>query len=58
MPFGGFFYRDESHRDIVHFNHQAREHQFMQALEILCRTQPERSEKALWESAMRRYGDY
>ena len=58
LPFGGFFYRDESHCDIVHFNHQAREHQFMQALEILCRTQPERSEKALWESAMRRYGDY
>lgn len=54
----GFFYRDESHRTIVHFNHQAREHQFMQALEALCRTQPESEERSCWESAMRRYGDY
>lgn len=54
----GFFYRDESRRSIVHFNHQAREHQFMQALEALCRTQPGSEERPLWEAAMRRYGDY
>lgn len=58
LPFGGFFCRDENRRDIVHFNHQAREHQFMQALEGLCRTQPDRPERPLWEAAMRRYGDY
>lgn len=54
----GFFYRDESHKVIVHFNHQSREYQFMQALEALCRTQPGAAEKPQWEQAMRRYGEY
>lgn len=54
----GFFYRDETHKTIVHFNHQSREHQFMQALEALCRTQPHDPEKEKWEQAMRRYGAY
>lgn len=54
----GFFYRDESHATIVHFNHQAREHQFMQALAALCRSQPQAADRPLWEGAMRRYGDY
>lgn len=58
LPFSGFFYRDESHKTIVHFNHQAREHQFIQALEALCRTQPEASEREAWEKGMRRYGEY
>lgn len=57
-PLAGFFYRDESRRVIVHFNHQSREHQFMQALEALCRTQPEATERAEWERAMRLYGEY
>lgn len=57
-PIAGFFYRDQSHKTIVHFNHQSREHQFMQALERLCRTQPEAPEKEKWEQAMRRYGEY
>ncbi len=54
----GFFCRDESHQTIVHFNHQAREHQFMQALEAICRTQPAAEERPLWEAAMERYGGY
>ena len=58
MPVRGFFYRDESHRQIVHFNHQAREHQFLQALEALCVSQPDHPEKPGWENAMRLYGDY
>ncbi|MBD5152106.1 MAG: glycoside hydrolase [Oscillibacter sp.] len=57
-PLSGFFYRDESHRTIVHFNHQSREHQFMQALEALCRTQPAAHERGDWEVAMRLYGGY
>lgn len=57
-PIPGFFYRDETHRTIVHFNHQSREHQFMQALEALCRTQPEASERKNWEEAMGLYGGY
>ena len=58
MGLTGFFYRDESHRVIVHFNHQSREQQFMQALEALCRTQPEAAERPAWERAMRLYGGY
>lgn len=57
-PLKGFFYRDESHKTIVHFNHQSREQQFMQALEALCRTQPESPQKPRWEQAMRWYGEY
>ncbi len=57
-PLKGFFYRDETHSTIVHFNHQAREHQFMQALESLCRSQPEAEERPCWENSMQLYGDY
>lgn len=58
IPLHGFFYRDESHRTIVHFNHQSREHQFMQALDALCRSQPNAAELPRWEQAMRLYGEY
>ncbi len=58
IPLKGYFYRDESHRAIVHFNHQSREYQFVQALELLCRTQPEAAEKPGWENAMKLYGQY
>ena len=57
-PAAGFFYRDESHKTIVHFNHQAREHQFLQALDMLCRTQPNAPEKSQWEQSMGLYGQY
>ena len=43
---------------IVHFNHQSLEQQFVQALEALCRTQPEAAERPAWERAMRLYGGY
>lgn len=58
VPTAGFFYRDETHKSIVHFNHQSREHQFMQALERLCTTQPDAPEKPRWEKAMGLYGHY
>ena len=54
----GFFYRDESHKTPVHFNHQSREHQFMQALAALCESQPHHPDLPVWEAAMRRYGEY
>ncbi|MDO5399628.1 MAG: glycoside hydrolase family 9 protein [Eubacteriales bacterium] len=54
----GFFYRDESHRAIVHFNHQSREYQFVQALDALCRTQPQARALSRWERAMELYGQY
>lgn len=40
----GFFYRDESHKAIVHFTHQGRDHSFVQAIEMLCRAFPEAEE--------------
>lgn len=58
LPFTGFFYRDESHQAIVHFNHQSREQQFAQALTSLCETQPDAPQAPRWREAMRRYGDY
>lgn len=58
LPFTGFFYRDETHSAIVHFNHQSREHQFMQALEAACTALPDAKEKPQWEKCMRRYGEY
>lgn len=58
LPFTGFFYRDERKKSIVHFNHQSREHQFMQALELLCRTQPSHPDRPKWEEAMERYAGY
>lgn len=58
LPIKGFFYRDETHKTPVHFNHQAREYQFVQALAALCRTQPQAKEKPQWEDAMKMYGSY
>ena len=58
LPFAGFFYRDETHRTPVHFNHQAREHQFPEAFAALCRTFPDSQEKESWEAVLFRYGRY
>lgn len=58
IPLRGFFYRDETHRTIVHFTHQGRDHSFVQALEMLCRAFPEAVEKPEWENGMRLYGEY
>ncbi|KAA6319067.1 hypothetical protein EZS27_030996, partial [termite gut metagenome] len=37
----GFFYRDLDKKSIVHFNHQSRDQVYMQALTLLCETQPQ-----------------
>ena len=58
LPFTGFFYRDETKKHIVHFNHQAREHLFMQALDAVCRSLKGNAHLAHWEQAMKRYGSY
>ena len=58
VPMKGFFYRDESHKAIVHFTHQGRDHSFVQAIEMLCRAFPEAEEKPAWEKSLRLYGDY
>lgn len=58
LPFNGFFYRDESHQAIVHFNHQSREHQFMQALTLLVKLNPYHAEADSWRAAITRYAEY
>ena len=58
FPFAGFFYRDETHRTPVHFNHQAREHQFPEAFAALLGTFPDAPERKRWEAVLARYGGY
>ena len=58
IPLKGFFYRTPEKKTIVHFNHQSREQIFMQALEALCRSQPDNPRRIAWENSMRMYGDY
>lgn len=58
VPMRGFFYRDETHRTIVHYSHQGREHSFVQALEALCRAFPDSLYKCGWENGMKLYGEY
>ena len=54
----GFFYRDKSHRTIVHFTHQGRDYSFVQALKALCLALPDSNKRSQWEEEMRLYGDY
>lgn len=54
----GMFYRDETHHVFVHFNHQARENYFADALAELMTSQPNNKEFAQWQQAANDYGDY
>lgn len=54
----GFFYRDKSKKSIVHYIHQSREQVYMQAMEILCQTQPNHPDYDLWVESIKLYGDY
>jgi len=58
LPFQGFFYREPEKRTIVHFNHQSRDHLFALTLISLLQTQPEAEGHSIWESALRKLGDY
>ncbi|OQY93683.1 MAG: glycosyl hydrolase family 9 [Sphingobacteriales bacterium UTBCD1] len=54
----GFFYRDLNKLSIVHYTHQSRDQYYMQALVMLCETQPDHPDYKKWEAAIRLYGDY
>lgn len=58
LPFSGFFYRDETKKVIVHFNHQSRDYIFCQALAALLDTQKTSEYRSLWEDGLRLYGGY
>jgi hypothetical protein len=54
----GFFYRDTSRKSIVHYIHQSREQTYMQAMSLLCETQPGHPDYKSWAESIRLYGDY
>ncbi len=54
----GFFYRDKTRQGIVHYNHQSREQVYMQAMILLCETQPAHADYNRWMQSIRLYGDY
>ncbi|MDR2806075.1 MAG: glycoside hydrolase family 9 protein [Dysgonamonadaceae bacterium] len=54
----GFFYRNLSRQSIVHYVHQSREQIYMQALTLLCETQPQHPDYRQWVESIRLYGDY
>ncbi|MCD8080056.1 MAG: glycoside hydrolase family 9 protein [Bacteroides sp.] len=54
----GFFYRDKTRRSIVHYIHQSREQVFMQAMTLLCETQPGHPDYPQWRESIRLYGGY
>lgn len=54
----GFFYRDTNRQSIVHYIHQSREQVYMQAMNLLCETQPEHPDYPQWARSIRLYGDY
>lgn len=58
VDLSGFFYRDLSHKQAVHYIHQSRDQIYMQALDALCATQPEHPDYAAWHAAVERYGSY
>ncbi|WP_339320473.1 glycoside hydrolase family 9 protein [Paenibacillus sp. FSL R10-2734] len=56
--FLGFFYRNTDKKVIQHFNHQAREHLYLQALVSVHETQPNHGEAADWLQSIQAYGLY
>ncbi|MBQ8502504.1 MAG: glycoside hydrolase family 9 protein [Bacteroides sp.] len=54
----GFFYRDLRKQSIVHYIHQSREQVYMQAMALLCETQPQHPDYDKWANSIRLYGNY
>jgi hypothetical protein len=54
----GFFYRDLAKKSIVHYNHQSRDQVYMQALTLLCETQPDHPDFKRWDAAIRLHAGY
>lgn len=54
----GFFYRDKARQSIVHYNHQSREQVYMQAMILLCETQPNHPDYGRWIESINLYSNY
>ncbi len=57
-PVRGFFYRDDTKKTIVHFNHQARYECFTECFTEALRVLPDHAENARWRQALALYGEY
>ena len=55
---GGFFWRDQTKRVPVHFNHQARDQIFAQMLSALITALPDHPDAQTWRDAAERHGGY
>ena len=54
----GFFYRDESHKRLIHHNHQARDHLPALALIELIKALPNDPVCAKWKKSVKLFGNY
>ena len=54
----GFFYRDESHKRLIHHTHQAREHLPVLALIELIKALPNDPVCAQWKKSVKLFGNY
>lgn len=54
----GFFYRDESHKRLIHYNHQAREHLPVLALTELIKALPDDPACVEWKRHIKLFGEY
>lgn len=54
----GFFYRDESHKRLIHYNHQAREHLPVLALTELIKALPGNPACVEWKRSVKLFGEY
>lgn len=57
-PIKGFFYRDTTRRVAVHYNHQSRDQFYIQAITLLCETQPAHLDYPRWSQSIALYGQY
>lgn len=58
IPLTGFFYRDEEHTQIQHYNHRSHEHEPIKALQLLCKTLPNHPNWSKWYFSVLLYSQY
>ncbi|WP_127532837.1 glycoside hydrolase family 9 protein [Paenibacillus kobensis] len=54
----GFFYRSTNRQVVQHFNHQSREHLYMEAFAAIVETQPDHPDADDWADSIEAYGRY
>ena len=54
----GFFYGDAQHLSGVHYSHKSRDYAFMEALEALCKTQPDHPDFSKWMNSIELYAGF